>query len=104
VRLFPGGEGTSSVELLVVAEAVGVGALCPAARGLVELVGKTLVANGDGYGLGVEEGYLDPADNGRVEPRGESCAACRFTGCSVLRSSRQFRFDVATLEDRQDAS
>jgi hypothetical protein len=33
----------------------------------------------------------------------ESCAASRFKESSTLCSSRDLRFDVATLDDRQDA-
>jgi hypothetical protein len=38
LQLFPRGEVTAAVEPVVVDEVVRVGALCPAARGLVELV------------------------------------------------------------------
>jgi hypothetical protein len=44
--LFPGGEVAASVEPVVGDEVVGVGAFGPAAGGLVQLVGNTLMAKG----------------------------------------------------------
>src|SRR6266568_3124096 len=55
VGLFPGGEVAASVEPVVVDEVVGVCALGPAARGLVELVGEDADGKRDRDGLGVEE-------------------------------------------------
>src|SRR5450631_1422082 len=52
---FPGGEVAASVKLVVMDEVVGIRALCPAPRGLVELVGKDADGERDGDVLGVEE-------------------------------------------------
>ena len=53
------------VELVVVQEVVGVGAFCPAAWGLVELVGEDADGVGDGDGFGVEEvGFVFPVEAG----------------------------------------
>src|SRR5262245_55861506 len=49
---------TTSVELVVVDEVVRIGALCPAARGLIQLVGEDADGEGDGDVFGVEEACL----------------------------------------------
>jgi hypothetical protein len=57
------------VELVVVDEVVGVGASCPASRGLVELVGEDADGIRNGYVLGVEEVCLVlPVQTGRGNP------------------------------------
>jgi hypothetical protein len=57
------------VERVVVEEVVGVGALGPAARGLVELVGEDTDGKRDRDGLGVEEvGLVLPVQAGRGKP------------------------------------
>src|SRR6266516_8106051 len=55
VGLFPGGEVAASVELAVVDEVLGIRALGPAPRGLIELVGEDAYGKRDRDGLGVEE-------------------------------------------------
>jgi hypothetical protein len=49
--------------------------------------------------------FNEAADVRRLSPNGarESRAASRFIESSALPSSRDARFDVATLDDRQDA-
>src|SRR5215831_19957702 len=58
VGLFPGGEVASSVERVVVDEVLGIRALGPAPRSLIELVGEDADGKRDRDGLGVEEGRL----------------------------------------------
>ena len=59
----------ASVELVEVDEVVGIGALGPAPRGLVELVGEDAYRIGDGDGLGVEEVSLVlPVETSRGNP------------------------------------
>src|SRR5260370_14498402 len=55
VWLFPGGEVAAPVEGVVVDEVVGVGALGPAAGGLIELVREDADGKRNRDGLGVEE-------------------------------------------------
>src|SRR6202011_1962810 len=55
---------------VVVDEVVGISALCPAPRGLVELVGKDADGERDGDVLGVEEVRLVlPVETSRADPR-----------------------------------
>src|SRR5215472_9543821 len=69
VRLFPGGEVAAPVDLVVVDEVLGIRALRPAARGLVELVGEDADGERDRDGLGVEEVRLVlPVQASRGDP------------------------------------
>ncbi len=54
-RLLPSGEVPAPVELVEIDEIVRVGALGPAPRGLIKLVGKDADGEWDGDVLGVEE-------------------------------------------------
>ena len=67
--LFPSGEVAASVEPVVVDEVVRIGALGPAARGLVELVGEDADGERDRDVLGVEEVRLVlPVQASRGDP------------------------------------
>src|SRR5215469_10330570 len=67
--LFPGGEVAAPVELVVVDEVLGIRALRPAPRRLVELVGKDADGKRDRDRLSVEEGCLVlPIQAGRGDP------------------------------------
>ena len=69
LRLLPGGEVAAAVELVVVDEVVRIGALGPAARGLVELVGEDADGERDRDVLGVEEVRLVlPVQASRGDP------------------------------------
>jgi hypothetical protein len=60
---------SASVELVVMDEVVGIRALCPTPRGLVELVGKDAYGKRDGDVLGVEEARLVlPIETSRGTP------------------------------------
>jgi hypothetical protein len=67
--LFPGGEVAAFFERVVVDEVVGIGALGPASRGLVELVGEDADGKRDRNGLGVEKVCLVlPVQASRGDP------------------------------------
>src|SRR5207245_5053853 len=68
-RLFPGSEVAASVELVVMDEVVGIRALCPAPRCLIQLVGKNADGKRNGDVLGVEEVRLVlPVETSRGNP------------------------------------
>jgi hypothetical protein len=58
LRLFPGREVAASVELVEMDEVVGIRALCPGPRCLVQLVGKDADGKRNGDVLGLEEARL----------------------------------------------
>jgi hypothetical protein len=92
LRLFPGGEVAAPVEPVVVDEVVGIGALGPAARGLVELVGEDTDGKRDRDGLGVEEALPGTVRGGGVaDPAGAEHDAGRsslMSGSSLTPSHR----------------
>jgi hypothetical protein len=58
LRLFPGREVPALVKLIEVDEVVGIRALCPALRGLLELVGKDADGERDGVFLASKKSAL----------------------------------------------
>src|SRR5687768_11763870 len=67
--LFPGGEVTAFVELVVIDE-LGVGPLRPASRGLILFAREYAHGNGNGDALGVEKATLVfPIETRRRDPR-----------------------------------